>query len=77
MQRALHIRTTVQSGGRVEIIDGELAEGEDVDVIISPTSKPERRSVVDILDEAPGGLLFKSAADVAAYLREEKDAWRR
>ena len=77
MQKALHIRTTVQPGGKIEIVDRELTEGESVDVVVSPASAVERRSVVDILDEAPGHLVFKTAADVAAYLTEEKEAWVR
>ena len=77
MQRALHIRTTVQPGGKIEIVDQELPVGEDVDVVVSSTSPLERRSAVDILKEAPGGLAFKTAADVAAYLKEEKESWGR
>ena len=77
MQGALHIRTTVQPGGRVEIVDQNLPVGEDVDVVVSPALRTARRSAVDILNEAPGGLLFKTAEDVAAYLREEKEAWDR
>lgn len=77
MEKALHIRTTVQSGGRIEIVDQDLTVGEAVDVVVSPASPTARRSVVDILNEAPGGLVFKTAADVAAYLKEEKEAWGR
>ena len=77
MQKALHIRTTVQPGGKVEIVSQELPVGEDVDVVVSSASSPERRSAVDILNEAPGGLVFKTAADVAAYLKEEKESWGR
>ena len=77
MQEALRIRTTVQPGGKVEIVDQNLPVGEDVDVVVSPASAKIRRSAVDILNEAPGGLLFKTAADVAAYLKEEKEAWDR
>lgn len=77
MQKAFHIRTTVQPGGKVEIVSQELPVGEDVDVIVSPASPSERRSAVDILNEAPGGLVFKTAADVAAYLKEEKESWGR
>ena len=77
MLKALHIRTTVLSGGKVEIVNQELPVGKDVDVIVSSVSPPGRRSVVDILNEAPGGLVFKTAADVAAYLNEEKDSWGR
>lgn len=77
MQKALHIRTTVLPGGKVEIVSQELPVGEDVDVVVSPASLPERHFAVDILNEAPGGLMFKTAADVAAYLKEEKESWDR
>ena len=77
MQKALHVRTTVQPGGKVEIVDQTLRVGEDVDVVVSPAPAKVRRSAVDILNEAPGGLVFKTAEDVAAYLREEKEAWDR
>ena len=77
MQKALHIRTTVLPGGRIEIVDQELPVGESVDVVVSQLPASERRSAVDILAEAPGGLVFKTAADVAAYLAEEKEAWGR
>ena len=77
MQKSIHIRTTVQPGGKVEIVSQELPVGEDVDVVVSPAFSPERRSVVDILAEAPGHLVFKTAAEVKAYLAEEKEAWGR
>ena len=77
MQKTLHIKTTVLPGGKIEIIDRELTEGESVDVVVSSASPIERRSAVDILNEAPGGLVFKTAAEVAAYLKEEKESWGR
>ena len=77
MQKTLHIRTTVQPGGRVEFASPELEAGQSVDVVITPSSSTQRRSAVDILAEAPGGLIFKTAADVAAYLKEEKESWGR
>ncbi len=77
MQKALHIRTTVLPGGKIEIVDEELPVGEHVDVFVSQLPVSERRSAVDILAEAPGGLVFKTAADVAAYLKEEKESWGR
>ena len=77
MQKALHIRTTVQPGGKVEFASPELEAGQSVDVVVTCSSSTERRSVVDILAEAPGGLAFKTAADVAAYLKEEKESWGR
>ena len=77
MQKTLHIRATVQPGSRIEIVNGQLQEGEEVDVVVSPASSAKRRSAVDILNEAPGHLVFKTAEDVAAYLKEEKDSWGR
>ena len=77
MHKAWHVRTTVLPGGKIEIVDQELPVGESVDVVVSQSPASERRSVVDILDEAPGHLVFKTAADVATYLAEEKEAWGR
>ena len=77
MEKALHVRTTVQPGGKVEIASPELEAGQSVDVVVTRSSSAERRSVVDILDEAPGHLVFKTAAEVKAYLAEEKEAWSR
>ena len=77
MQKALHIRTTVLPGGKIEIVDQGLPVGESVDVVVNQSPVSERRSAVDILAEAPGGLAFKTAADVAAYLKEEKESWGR
>lgn len=56
-------------------MDNELLVGEPVDVVVSQLPVSERRSVADLLEEAPGHLVFTSAADAAAYLAEEKDAW--
>ena len=77
MQKTLHIRTTVQPGGKVEFASPELEAGQSVDVVVTRSSSTERRSVVDILAEAPGHLVFKTAAEVKAYLAEEKEAWGR
>ena len=44
MQKALHLRTTVLPGGKIEIVDQELPVGESVDVVVSQSSASERRS---------------------------------
>jgi hypothetical protein len=79
MQAALRITTTVHPGGRIEIEDPQLPSGEDVDVIVlfpgAPTAP--RRSIGEVLTEAPGQLLFRTPTDVDDYLREERDAWER
>ena len=77
MQKTLHIRTTVQPGGKIEIVDRELPVGESVDVVVTHSSVSSRRSAVDILAEAPGQRLFKTAEDVASYLDDERASWER
>ncbi len=46
----------------------EFPVEESVDVVVSQSLVSERRSVVDILKEVPGGLTFKMAADVTAHM---------
>lgn len=79
MQSALRLTTRVQAGGKIEVSDTQLPEGEPVDVIVlfPQPGETARRSVVDILAEAPGHLAFQTAEEVDAYLREERDAWER
>ncbi len=75
MQKALHVRTTVLPGGKIEIVDEELPVGESVDVVVRHASEASRRSAVDILNEAPGQRLFKTAEDVDSYLKGERGSW--
>ena len=77
MQKALHIRTKVLSGGRIEIVDQQLPVGESVNVVVLLSSGSLQRSAVDILKEAPGQRLFKTAKDVESYLRGERASWDR
>ena len=34
MQKAFHVRTTVQPGGKVEVVDPELEAGQTLDVVV-------------------------------------------
>ena len=77
MHKALHVRTTVQPGGRVEVASPELEAGQTVDVVVTRSSSTERRSVVDILAEAPGHRLFKTGKEVDDYIKEERASWDR
>lgn len=72
------IRTNVKVGGLIEVHAPDLPVGEPVEVTIQPVSRSQsKRSVVDILAECPGGVLFKTAEEVDAYIREERDSWDR
>lgn len=78
MHMSRRVTTTVQAGGRIEVSAADLPTGQSVEVTIRPTNgHPPRRSVLDILAEASGGRVFKSAADVDRYIRAERDAWDR
>jgi hypothetical protein len=79
MQAALRITSKVQPGGKIEVVNTYLPVGATVDVIVlvpQPTDT-SRRSVIDVLAEAPGHLAFQTAEEVDAYLREERNAWAR
>ena len=77
MQTALRLTSTVQPGGRVEVSSPQLPSGKTVDVIVLFPREAEasRRSVMDILAEAPGQLAFQTAEEVDSYIREERDVW--
>lgn len=79
MQTALRLTGIVQPGGLVEVSSPQLPSGKTVDVIILFPQENElrRRSVTDILSEAPGQLGFQTAEEVDNYIREERDAWER
>ena len=60
----------------------DIAEGERVTLTVESEPSalafpPSGQSVVEILEEAPGRLLFKTGAAVAEYLDEERASWER
>ena len=81
MQTALRTTTKVLAGGKVEIVAPQLVMNELVEIIIVFPSPQEslaattKKSALEILLEAPGHRLFRTAAEVDAYLAEERDAW--
>jgi hypothetical protein len=79
MKHALHVKTNVLPGGKIEVTDQALPDGEEVEVIVL-LPEPEtavRRSAVNILAEAPGHRQFKTKTDVDIYLQQEREAWDR
>ncbi len=77
MSAARKLRTIVQTGGRIEVTAPDLAAGQPVEVSIRLVPAPQQRSVLEILAECPGGVLFHTVDEVDAYLRAERDAWER
>ena len=77
MQKAIHVTTTVLPGGRIEIVDKKLPVGESVNVVVLRSTRAEQRSALDILKEAPGQRLFKTAEEVESYLKNERTSWDR
>lgn len=78
MRNAVHKETTVKPGGRVEVTDPELPDGVTVDVFVLPRGQARpRRSALEILGEASGHRLFKTAEEADESLREERAAWDR
>ena len=75
MQKALHVRTMVQPGGKVEIASPELQAGQTVDVVVLHESDANGRSIMEILNSGPERRLFQTAEEVKAYLAEEKASW--
>ena len=75
MQKALHVRTTVQPGGKIEIVNPELEAGQTVDVVVLHESTAKGRSIMDILNSGPERRLFQTAKEVREYLAEEKASW--
>ena len=77
MQKPLHLQTTVLPGGKIVVVDQDLAEGETVDIFVTASSPTPRRSAIDILAESPGRRLFKTAQDVTDHLESERESWDR
>lgn len=79
MQDALRVTALVQPGGRIEVVDAQLAPGTSVEVIVllPQMASSTKRSIVEVLAEAPGHLAFHNAEEVDTYLREERDSWER
>lgn len=75
----VRVKTVVLPGGKIEISDPELVAGQEATVVVTvEAQKPvEQRSVLDILRSLPGHQVFKTAEEVDAYFREERDSWDR
>jgi hypothetical protein len=78
MQPALHIRTLVLPGNRVEVTAPELQEGEAIEVfLVRPEAQVPLVSSLQIIESLKGHRLFQDASEVSRRLNEERDSWDR
>ena len=79
MSGPLHIRTQVLAGGRVELSDPELAEGEVVDVVVTPIapSLEKREAFVRFLRGLPSNRTLQEWEQFERYYQTERDSWER
>ncbi len=75
MQKTLHLKATVQPGGKIEIVDRQLPVGKTVEVMVWSRPDTSNQSAYQIIGGAPGGLLFKTAREVDDYIKEERASW--
>ena len=78
MSITLQVPTTGLPGHRIEIQAAELPEGRPATVLIlvEDEAVPKRR-LRDVLAGYQGGQSFRSAEEVEAYLRAERESWDR
>jgi hypothetical protein len=76
MGETIRLVTTVLPGGRVEVDNADLAEGEVVDVLITPHVAAERRQAfVDYLKSLPSRRSPAEWRKLEEDLQAERDAW--
>jgi len=77
LQPAMHLKTAILPGGKIELNNLTVPIGEWVDVFVLFSHFPtvQRRSALDILAESPGHRLFKTAEDVDTHIKEERHSW--
>ena len=63
--------------GTIAVQVPELAPGQRVRVTIAPVDAGPAESALDILARTSGRRLFKTADEVDAYVRAEREAWDR
>ena len=79
MEPALHVKTKVLPGKRVEVTSSHLVEGEQVDIFIVIPARMggHLRRVMDIVRSPRPPQVFKTAEEVDRYLQGERESWDR
>jgi hypothetical protein len=75
----VHVKTRVLPGKRIEVSNEGLSEGQDVEVTITPLSKPadsKSRGLVELIDSfPPGPRSAPTWEEIERQFREERDSW--
>ena len=79
MNSALHVKTRVQPGGKIEIETPGLIEGQSVDVfvILPQADVTPRRSALEIIEGYRTHHLPRDAGEIDRELGAERDSWDR
>ena len=77
MQPALHLKTKVLSGKKIEIAipEGEIGDTVDVFVILPAKTKDKKRSVLEMFEEIHAKRPPRSAEEIDRQLQEERNSW--
>lgn len=77
MIQTVRAKAIVKPGGFVEVRSAELPEGADVEVLVlvekAKEPKAQLQELIDFIGAAKGS--FSSAAEIDAYVRQERDSW--
>jgi hypothetical protein len=78
MQSAVHIKTTVLPGHKIEIAIPELREGDPVEVflVLPPMPVIAPRPALEIIEALEGHRLLETPRQVDQYLQGERDSWQ-
>jgi len=79
MESALHIKTKVLPGKKIEIAAPDLIEGEAVEVfVVMPKRRGRRRrTVLDMIEDKEFPKARRTAEEIDRYIQEERDSWDR
>lgn len=78
MESALHIKTKVLPGKKIEIQSDNFEIGDTVDVfvVMSHNKSQQKSSVIDLIDNIRSNRSsFKTPAEIDQQIREERKSW--
>jgi hypothetical protein len=79
MESAMHVKTKVLPGKKIEVTSSSLVEGEQVEVFIvfPDAGRGRRRRVLDIIESTAPPQVFKTADDADRHVEDERSSWDR